>query len=148
MCIKTCHNCHYNYLTTCLVNGLPVEDNNFQACPIWKVNFRTMEEFKEYHEADDPILDFIHRRFSDSTNEHWTNGNCYFFALILNEVFVGEIVYDQINGHFMFYSLITGLYYDFNGAHNIKERKYIKSLEYIRRTDPALYGRLRRDCIL
>ena len=49
----------------------------------------------------DKILDFIHRRFEQDCE--WTSGNCYYFALILKGRFrKGKIVYDVIDGHFLY----------------------------------------------
>lgn len=45
------------------------------------------------------INEFIKRRFKEDCN--WTSGNCYFFAVILQAAFGGEIYYDVINGHFL-----------------------------------------------
>lgn len=47
----------------------------------------------------DKVLEFIERRFP--TDSRWMNGNCYFFALILKDVFGGEIFYEVIAGHFV-----------------------------------------------
>ena len=44
------------------------------------------------------VLEFIKRRFPTDCN--WTNGNCYYFALILSNSSNGTIYYDVIEGHF------------------------------------------------
>lgn len=51
----------------------------------------TIEDFNE----------FINRRFPD--NDRWCNGNCYYFALILQDRFPGgAIFYDVVDGHFVY----------------------------------------------
>jgi len=58
------------------------------------------------------ILEFIRRRFT--TDCHWLDGNCYYFAVILKARFPsGKIFYDVTNGHFVF--LTDGKYYDWTG---------------------------------
>ncbi len=57
------------------------------------------------------ILNFIQRRFPKDCN--WTDGNCYFFALILQNVFGGKIYYDVILSHFLL--KIGKNYYDWTG---------------------------------
>lgn len=60
----------------------------------------------------DEVLEFINRRFKNDCN--WINGNCYYFALILNDRFPdGEIYYDVIYGHFIYF--YNGKYYDWSG---------------------------------
>jgi hypothetical protein len=61
------------------------------------------------------ILEFINRRFKTDCN--WLNGNCYYFALILNDRFPGgTIYYDVIYGHFIYQ--YKGKYYDWSGEMN------------------------------
>lgn len=45
------------------------------------------------------IEEFIKRRFPTDCN--WTSENSYFFALILQSAFGGEIYYDVMNKHFL-----------------------------------------------
>lgn len=90
---------------------------------------------------NDVVLEFINRRFKEDC--HWTDGNCYYFALILSRRFGGTICYDQIDGHFS--TLIYGKYYDFTGI--IEPSKEVMSLDYIRDHDSSLYFRLIDDCI-
>lgn len=61
------------------------------------------------------VLEFISRRFKADCN--WLNGNCYYFALILNNRFPGgTIYYDVIYGHFIYQ--YKGKYYDWSGEIN------------------------------
>lgn len=89
---------------------------------------------------ENEVLEFINRRFKVDCN--WLNGNCYYFAVILKNRFQdGEIVYDQIKGHFMF--LLNDILYDYSG---IVDSDYDK-LDNIKKTDPLLYSYLVRDCM-
>lgn len=45
----------------------------------------------------------------------YSNGGCYQFQLLLNQIFPGEIVYDYKNGHSYFKH--NDIYYDINGYH-------------------------------
>lgn len=70
--------------------------------------FKKMERKQE-------ILEFIRRRFPNDNG--WLTGQCYYFALILKSRFqLGEIMYDVINGHFVYYE--DGQYYDWSGCIN------------------------------
>ena len=61
---------------------------------------------------ENKILDFIHRHFP--TDCRWLNGNCYYFAKILQDRFPeGEIYYDVVWGHFVY--KIEGRFYDWTG---------------------------------
>lgn len=60
----------------------------------------------------DKVLEFIQRRFKIDCK--WTDGNCYYFAVILKDRFPeGKIFYDVIWGHFIFEYL--GRFYDWTG---------------------------------
>lgn len=61
------------------------------------------------------VIEFIKRRFKTDCN--WLSGNCYYFALILQDRFPGgKILYDVINGHFVYW--YNGSYYDWTGKVN------------------------------
>lgn len=63
----------------------------------------------------DDVLSFIQRRFYKDCN--WTDGNCYYFALILKTRFPGGLIYyDVINGHFLY--KYCDKYYDWTGIVN------------------------------
>lgn len=89
------------------------------------------------------VLEFIHRRFPKDCN--WTNGNCYYFARILEDRFEFIICYDQIAGHFVAVDEYTGIAYDWNGIYNSKNP--LISMWDLACKDPLLYHRLIRDCI-
>jgi len=60
------------------------------------------------------IEDFIKRRFPDDSN--WTQGNCYYFAKILELRFPGgKVMYEPIDGHFLYQ--YNGRYYDHDGLY-------------------------------
>ena len=63
----------------------------------------------------DLVEDFIDRRFRhDSANLHWLNGNCLWFAIILQTRFPGgEIFYLPVPGHFVY--KYDGKFYDWHG---------------------------------
>lgn len=89
----------------------------------------------------DEILEFIKRRFPVNCN--WISGNCYFFALILKEIFGGSIWYDVINGHFVV--LIDDNYYDWTGI--IEPDGYLVEWDKFDEYDSLLKQRIIRDCI-
>lgn len=92
---------------------------------------------------DNEVLNFINRRWSKDSN--WTNGNCLWFAFILNKRFPFlEIFYLPIQGHF-----IVGhdnVFYDWTGIYKLDESPILFS--DIQRQDPTLYNRLIRDCMM
>ena len=90
------------------------------------------------------ILCFI-KKFSDFGNqvlECFTEGNCFWFAMVLAMEFAGEIYYDPIVGHFA--TMIDGVLYDITGV--VENTSDFVSLEEIRK-DELLWARLQRDCI-
>lgn len=92
---------------------------------------------------EDNVLEFIHRRFKDDCN--WTEGNCYYFALILKDRFPkGRIYYDVIDGHFIFY--YNGIYYDWNGI--VKSYGFVVDWDKFDEYDSLLKNRIIRDCIM
>lgn len=89
----------------------------------------------------DKILEFIHRRFQNDCN--WTNGNCYWFALILKKRFPKvKIYYLPIQGHFVIKS--NGSFYDWTGKIVLEE----EPIEFLRiqKEDASWYSRIIRDC--
>lgn len=60
---------------------------------------------------EEKITEFIKRRFPQ--NCRWMDGNCYFFAVILQAAFGGDIYYDVIYGHF--FLQCEGNLYDWTG---------------------------------
>lgn len=58
------------------------------------------------------VIKFINKRFSSDCN--WTNGNCFYFSIILKSRFPqGTIFYDVIDGHFSF--KYKNAFYDWTG---------------------------------
>lgn len=52
---------------------------------------------------NDEIIDFIEEfkyKYKEEIEDVFSNGYCYFFAIMLKERFGGEIVYDPIQNHF------------------------------------------------
>ena len=94
----------------------------------------------------DRIEKFIRRRFKEDYN--WTTGRCYFFAIILKDIFPGgEIFYDPIDGHFIY--RLGGKFYDWSGHKNYTEEE-IKTFyhwDMLNDLDSLLYKRIERDCI-
>ena len=95
----------------------------------------------------DEILDFISRRFAD-TACNWIDGNCFWFARILqvqfgNQSWLKEIYYHPIEGHFTFFNGVA--HYDYNGIYETEGPYY--SMALILSTDIELYKRLLRDCV-
>ena len=93
-------------------------------------------------DLEDEVLEFIHRRFE--TDCKWTDGNCYYFALILKNRFGGEIYYIPIEGHFV--CKIGERYYDFEGRYT-KIAGKPQTLETIAKNDINWYNRIWKDCI-
>ena len=90
------------------------------------------------------ILRFI-KKFSNFGNqvvECFTEGNCFWFAMVLAMEFDGVIYYGPIVGHFA--TMINGVMYDITGV--VENTSDFVSLEEIRK-DELLWARLQRDCI-
>lgn len=90
---------------------------------------------------ENEVLDFIKRRFNKDSN--WTNGNCYWFALILKKRFPeSKIYYMPITGHFIV--KIKDVFYDWTGI-VVPEEKVIK-FKKLKKRDPLWYDHIIRDC--
>ena len=88
------------------------------------------------------ILDFICRRFP--TDCHWLDGNCYYFAVILKARFPnGKILYDAINGHFVF--LFNGKCYDWTGEVEVEGE--LIEWQMFGNYDRLWEKRIIRDCV-
>lgn len=90
----------------------------------------------------DKVLEFIQRRFSTDCN--WTDGNCYFLALILADVFGGDIWYECIAGHFV--CMIGGMFYDWGGVHDRQADEFYVRWNEFKQYDGLRYERIIRDC--
>lgn len=87
------------------------------------------------------ITEFIRRRFPQDCN--WTSGNCYFFAVILQSVFGGDIYYDVINGHFL---LKCGIdFYDWTGR--VTDYEVLVKWDDFEQYDKLQKEIIIRDCI-
>lgn len=88
------------------------------------------------------VLEFIQRRWSKD-NSTFLNGNCYWFARLLQIQFPYlSIFYLPIEGHFIAGNL--GKYYDATGSVVPQEEPIL--LSDIRRNDPIWYNRLLKNC--
>lgn len=89
------------------------------------------------------VLNFISNRFPVKCN--WTNGNCYYFALILHDRFPNSaIYYDVIHGHFL--TKIGDNYFDWLGVQYPIENDLVRWDEY-QQIDPVHYNRIKRDVL-
>lgn len=92
------------------------------------------------------IIEFINRRFPEESN--WMNGNCFYFAQILASRFHGEIIYDPIDGHFLFLASDDQLY-DWTGLRIYEKgrrRKMVVWRDYMNK-DPLHFQHIWRDCV-
>ena len=90
------------------------------------------------------ILEFIARRFKDDCN--WVNGNCLWFALILQMRFPSlKICYLPITEHFVVQDN-NNLLYDWKGLVNTDEIPI--ELNQLKQIDSLWYSHLMRDCYL
>ena len=91
---------------------------------------------------EEKVLNFIHSRFP--VDCRWTDGNCYYFAVILKDAFKGEIYYDEVDGHFI--TLIDDKYYDWTGVVEVNS-DYISRWETLQLVEPLRAERIIRDCL-
>jgi len=85
---------------------------------------------------------WIEERFPEDS--HWTDGNCYLFATILQAAFPGgDIVYDPIEGHFLY--RYDHLFYDWHGEHEEPDVWY--DWETYADTDYSHWRHVMRDCV-
>ena len=100
---------------------------------------------------EEELLEFIKRRFP--LDNDWCNGNCYWFAAILQArasicKYKLDIVYDPIIGHFYAYDAKENVYYDWQGAHRIVQDSEFIALDKLIKEDPLWAKRLIHDCLL
>lgn len=91
---------------------------------------------------EEKITEFINRRFPQDCN--WTDGNCYFFAVILQSAFGGDIYYDVVKGHFLL--KCENDFYDWTGK--VFKCETVVKWEEFGRYDEKQEERITRDCIL
>lgn len=91
------------------------------------------------------ILRFINR-FKRSNpvamEKAFTEGNCYWFAVILKKMFDGEIIYNPVQNHFAL--LLNDMAYDITGE---VDPTGFFPWDWYRRTDRSEYVRIRKQCI-
>lgn len=92
------------------------------------------------------ILDFIDQfKAFDKTGEvtdTFTMNMCYWFAVILNQRFNGELVYNPKENHFA--SCINGFAFDITGR--ISNRDFVRWTDFVKE-EPYEAERIVRDCI-
>ena len=91
------------------------------------------------------VLEFIKRRFP--IDNKWTDGNCYFFAVILKSRFPqGIIYYDVIDGHFVVD--IDGVKYDWSGIVKDKGKHHYVEWDKFDQYDELQKRSIINQCIL
>lgn len=93
------------------------------------------------------VLEFIERRFPNE--DHWMDGNCYWFAALLCARFNKQlkVYYDPIDGHFLAGNAEENIYFDWESAYcGYKNELYL--FEKLAKEDPIWCSRLIRDCIM
>lgn len=89
------------------------------------------------------ILEFIKKRFPVDNN--WSQGNCFYFALILKNRFNGDMYYDVIQGHFI--TKIDDKFYDYDGVFSEEEKPTFIKWDEFQLYDNKQFERIIRDCI-
>lgn len=87
------------------------------------------------------VTRFIKHFQNEGTIKTFTEGCCYYFALILKERFGGDIMYDEVDNHFA--CLIGSKVYDVTGE---VIGNFIDWDSY-KRMEPLNAQRVIRDCI-
>ena len=97
--------------------------------------------------GNDIVLKFIKQFQNEGTIKTFTEGCCYYFAVILSNRFFGNIVYNDIDNHFAFERL--GEIYDITGKID-NPNEYIKYKNWIKymKDEPANARRVIRACII
>lgn len=88
------------------------------------------------------IAEFIERRWAPY-KEIFLNGNCYWFAKILQEEFGTTTYYLPVSGHFVAKDH-RGIFFDVTGKIEVNEPAI--PLVEIEFDDPVWYERLMNDC--
>lgn len=96
------------------------------------------------------IKDFINsfkKGYEVEYEKSFTNGNCYFFSLILNHLYPeGRIYYDVVKGHFI-YDFQDEIY-DITGRLNKNKFNNLVAWDtFSMNYDPMVYRNILRDCV-
>lgn len=94
----------------------------------------------------DEIVQWMHnRQFYDNK---WMNGNCYYFAVLLQTAWPGgKIVHDPIIGHFMY--LYKNCLYDYRGYVGLAKeyKRPLDDWEKYKEVDELHWAHIMRDCV-
>lgn len=90
------------------------------------------------------IINFKKGFPSDIVEDLFTESNCYHFAVILTNIFEGDILYDVDNNHFI--SKIDGNYYDITGEVEKPFNSYF--WEEMESEDPIEYDLVYESCVI
>lgn len=96
------------------------------------------------------IESFIRRfkkDFSDETvaENAFSSGNCYHFAVILNDLFCGDIVYNPIQNHFAFKLKSSYDIFDITGKLNWSSSDWVTWFSY-QTDEPIESHRINEQC--
>ena len=94
------------------------------------------------------ILEFIKEFsfFGKQVRECFTRGNCYWFAFILHERFGGDIMYNDVEGHFA--CRIKRKLYDITGCCDNLYYDSWMSWQNYKTIEPKHSKDIIRDCVL
>ena len=104
------------------------------------------------------VIEFVERRFPTAKKDpQWVSGNCYYFAVMLKDRFPdGWIVYDVIDGHFLFLygkMLIDAVHHEFLESNIVPSENdycvngHIVVWDFFDKYDSLQHQRVIRDCI-
>ena len=104
------------------------------------------------------VIEFIQRRFPTAKDDsQWVSGNCFYFASMLKSRFPqGFIVYDVIDGHFLFLyhsMLVDAVHHEYLSEKfvpsetNFMVKSSIVVWDFFKNYDSIQYERIIRDCI-
>lgn len=93
------------------------------------------------------VINFINdfkKKYPEAMEDTFLHGYCYWFAIILESRFGGNICYEPIDNHF--FTLIEDKYYDISGEVS-PLGKTIWAWEIYKMFDKLESERIERDCI-
>lgn len=142
-----------DYLHKLELDGLDYKERAKVATSLAKCR-QARREYKDTVEILEPLVQFLESdkgknlflaRFhlADDVDTVFTNGCCYWFAVILHCRFPDStLMYDQVENHFV--TQIQGRLYDITG--DVTEKYQVKPWDAL--DDELLKKRIVRDCIL